>query len=72
MSKLLLGCPGTTYVHTYVLNKYSQSCKPSFLGASNAKILAFDRAHKKIANPILYVILHKLVHIIQLVYTNLY
>ena len=29
-------------------NKYSQSCKPSFLGASNAKILAFDHAHKEI------------------------
>ncbi len=30
MSKLSLGCPGTTYVHTYVWNKYSQSCEPSF------------------------------------------
>ncbi len=32
MSKLLLGCPGTTYVRTYVRNKYSQSCEPSIFG----------------------------------------
>ncbi len=30
MSELALGCPGTTYICTYVWNKYSQSCEPSF------------------------------------------
>ncbi len=28
--QIIAGCPGTNYVGTYVRNKYSQSCKPSF------------------------------------------